>query len=228
MSTLAQFEGRLPAAHKRRFISLDSPVAIQRYLDELPYLAEERDRSPLDVMMDGQCHCLDGGLFAALALRRLGDPGLLIDLVPARDANGHNLDDDHVLAVYRRRGCWGAIAKSNFAWLRFREPVYRSLRELAMSYFEVYFSIDALKVLRAYTRPLDISRYDYLEYAWSESGATALYRLLYSRKSIPLITTRAAAELHRVDRRAYDSGVVGVNWDWVYRPKPIDRSRPKT
>jgi hypothetical protein len=219
MSTIREFEERLPSAQRRKFSSLDSPFAVQRYLDELPYIGEQRDRCPLDVMKDAQCHCLDGGLLAALALRRLGDPGLLIDLVPARDAKDNNLDDDHVLAVFRRRGCWGAIAKSNYAWLRFREPVYRSLRELAMSYFEVYFNVDALKVLRGYTRPLDISRYDYLDYAWSEPGAAELYRSLYRRKSIPLITARAAAELQPVDRRAYDSGVVGVNWDWVYRPK---------
>lgn len=219
MSTLSEFEDRLPAASRRRFTSLNSPAAIQHYLDELPYIGEQRDRCPLDVMKDGQCHCLDGGLLAALALRRLGDPGLLIDLVPARDSKGNSLDDDHVLALYRRRGCWGAIAKSNYAWLRFREPVYRSLRELAMSYFEVYFSVDALKVLRGYTRRLDISRYDRLGYAWSETGAVELYRILYRRRSIPLITPRAAADLQRVDRRAYDSGVVGVNWDWVYRLK---------
>lgn len=221
MSTISQFEARLPAAQRERFTSLDSPYAIQRYLDELPYIGEERDRCPLDVILDGQCHCLDGGLLAALALRRLGDPGLLIDLVPARDAKGNYLDDDHVLAVFRRRGCWGAIAKSNYAWLRFREPVYRSLRELAMSYFEVYFSVDALKVLRAYTRPLDISRYDRLDYAWSEPGATELYRSLYRRKAVVLLTARAAADLQPVDQRAYASGVVGVNWDWVYRPKLI-------
>ncbi len=223
MSTITEFEQRLPADLRRKFRSLESPYAIQRYLDDLAYIAEVRDRCPLDVMKDGQCHCLDGGLFAALALRRIGDPGLLIDLVPARDRKGNNLDDDHVLAVFRRRGTWGAIAKSNFAWLRFREPVYRSLRELVMSYFEVYFSIEAVKVLRAYTRPLDISRYDRLEYAWSEAGATQLYGVLYHRKPIPLITNQSAAELQRVDKRAYESGTLGVNWDWVFRPKR-DRS----
>ncbi len=219
MSTIGEFQARLPADLRRKFRSLNSPYTIQRYLDELPYIAEERDRSPLDVMKDGQCHCLDGGLFAALALRQLGEPGLLIDLVPARDERGNNLDDDHVLAIFRRHGAWGAIAKSNFAWLRFREPVYRSLRELVMSYFEVYFSIQALKVLRAYTRPLDISRYDRLEYAWSEAGAVELYGILYRRKAIPLITKRAAAELQPLDERAFQSGTVGVNWEWVYRPK---------
>lgn len=217
-TTLAEFERRLPDALRSRFCALDSPAAIQHYLDELPYIGEERDRCPLDVMKDGQCHCLDGGLFAALALRGIGQPGLLVDLVPARDAQGRNLDDDHVLAIYQRGGLWGAVAKSNFAWLRFREPVYRSLRELAMSYFEMYFSIEARKVLRGYTRPLDISRLDYLNYAWDEIGATQLYRALYRRRPIALIAERSARELQSVDKRAYESGTLGVNWDWVYKP----------
>ncbi len=219
MNAIREFKRRLPNNLRKRFERLDSPFAIQQYLDELSYIAEQRDRCPLDVMIDGQCHCLDGGLFAALALRSLGEPGLLIDLVPARDPRGRNLDDDHVLALYKRRGAWGAVAKSNYAWLRFREPVYRGLRELVMSYFEVYFSIQGVKVLRGYTRPLDISRLDYLEYAWSEPGAGELYKILYRRKSIPLISAKAALELQSVDRRAYESGTVGVNWDWVFRPK---------
>src|SRR5512135_2095740 len=150
MKIIAEFEARLPSALRKTFRSLTGPAEIQHYLDSLPYVGEERDRCPLDVMRDGQCHCLDGGLFAALALRKIGDPGLLVDLVPTRDTRGRNLDDDHVLAVFRRHGRWGAVAKSNFAWLRYREPVYRSLRELAMSYFEVYFSVDAIKSLRGY------------------------------------------------------------------------------
>jgi hypothetical protein len=169
-------------------------------------------------MRDGQCHCLDGGLMAAVALRRIGEPGMLIDLVPLHDQNGKKLDDDHVLAVFRRHGAWGAIAKSNFPWLRYREPVYRSLRELVMSYFEVYFSLDAIKALRGYTRPLDISRYDRLDYAWSESGAAQLYKSLYSRKAIPLISKEAEHQLQPVDQRAYDSGTLGVDMNWVYRP----------
>ena len=122
-------------------------------------------------MQDAQCHCLDGGLLAALAMRRIGYPGLLLDLVPASDRHGKKLDDDHVLAIFRRNGCWGAVAKSNYSFLRYREPVFRTLRELVMSYFEVYLSVGGLKTLRGYTRPLDISRYDRLEYAWSEAGA---------------------------------------------------------
>jgi hypothetical protein len=218
MSILAEFERRLPAEARSTFQSFSSPADIQCYLDSLPYVGEYRDRCPVDVMRDGQCHCLDGGLLAALALRRLGYPGLLIDLIPARDRHGKNLDDDHVLAIFRRHGGWGAVAKSNYAWLRYREPVYRTLRELVMSYFEAYFSIDGLKVLRGYTRPLDISRFDHLDYAWEESGAAGLFRCLYRRKMIALISERAAAELQPVDHRTYESGSLGVDFRWVYRP----------
>lgn len=220
MNVLIEFERRLPAGPRSIFRSLGSPAEIQFYLDSLPYIGEHRDRCPLDVMRDSQCHCLDGGLLAALALRHLGYPGLLVDLVPARDRQGRNLDDDHVLAIFRRHDGWGAIAKSNYAWLRYREPVYRTLRELAMSYFEPYFSVEGLKVLRGYTRPLDISRFDPLGYAWDESGAAELYRRLYRRRMIPLISKQAAAELQPVDRRAYESGTLGVDFNWVYRPKP--------
>jgi hypothetical protein len=219
VSAITDFEARLPARLRAIFRSLKSPMDIQRYLDSLPYVGEERDRCPLDVMKDGQCHCLDGGLMAALALRRIGEPGLLIDLVPAHDRKGNRLDDDHVLALFRRHGAWGAIAKSNYAWLRYREPVYRSLRELAMSYFEVYFSLDSVKALRGYTRPLDISRYDHLDYGWSEQGAAQVYKSLYRRKMVPLISRRAEALLQTVDQRAYDSGTVGVDLNWVFRPK---------
>ncbi len=118
MSLIEEFEARLPLRLRRKFQSLQSPIDIQRYLDSLAYIGEERDRCPLDVMKDKQCHCLDGGLFAALALRRIGDPGLIIDLVPVRDEQGRKLDDDHVLAIFRRHGRWGAVAKSNFVWLR--------------------------------------------------------------------------------------------------------------
>lgn len=219
MSVIDEFEARLPAKLRDTFRSFKQPIDIQRYLDSLPYVGEERDRCPLDVMKDGQCHCLDGGLFAALALRRIGDPGLLIDLVPAKDADGQKLDDDHVLAVFRRYGRWGAVAKSNFPWLRYHEPVYRTPRELVMSFFEVYYSLDSLKALRAYTRPFDISRYDHLDYAWDESGAAELYKAFYRRKEIALISKQAEALLQPVDQRAYDSGILGVNLDWTYRPK---------
>lgn len=219
MTILSKFEARLPADRRKTFRSLGSPADIQQYLDGLPYVGEDRDRCPLDVMRDGQCHCLDGGLLAALALRRIGDRGLLVDLVPAHNRNSQKLDDDHVLAVFQRRGAWGAVAKSNFPLLRYREPVYRSVRELVMSYFDVYCSMEGIKALRAYTRPLDICTYDRLDYAFTESGAAQLYKILYGRKPIPLISKYAERLLQPADQRAFDSFMLGANLDWAYRPK---------
>ncbi len=218
MTILTDFEAKLPAQLRRKFRSFQTPIDIQRYLDSLVYISEERDRSPLNVMMDRQCHCLDGGLFAALALRSIGDPGLLVDLVPGRDKNGAQLDDDHVLAVFRRHGMWGALAKSNFSFLRYREPVYRSLRELVMTFFDLYFNLDSRKALRGYTRPMDISSYDYLNYASDESGSTILYKNFYRRKPVPLISKHSETLLQPVDQRLYDSAFLGANLDWVYRP----------
>jgi hypothetical protein len=105
------------------------------------------------VLRDRLAHCFEGALFAAGALRALGHPPLLLDLEAVRD-------DDHVLAVFRRNGAWGALAKSNYAGLRFREPVYRTLRELAMSYFEDYYSVEGERSLRSFsTRPVNLARF---------------------------------------------------------------------
>ena len=151
---LVGFQSRLPVNLRATFLSLNTPFAIQKYLDSMPYIGEERDRSPLNVMLDRQCHCLDGGFFAALALWQIGFKPLLIDIVPEP-----GLDDDHVLALYQVEGRWGALAKSNYVNLGFREPVYKNLRELVMTYFEHYVSVHQEKTLRGYTRPFDAARY---------------------------------------------------------------------
>ena len=140
MTFITEFESHLPKPLREKFNQLDSPFAIQNYLDSMPYKGEERDRSPLNVMLDGQCHCLDGGFLAALCLWRIGFKPLLIDLVP-----DPGTDDDHILALYQIEGRWGAVAKSNYVNLGFREPVYKSLRELAMTYFEHFVSIHQTK-----------------------------------------------------------------------------------
>jgi hypothetical protein len=217
MNFIEEFEAHLSSSSAlKTWRGLDSPLAIQQYLDSLPYVAEERDRSPLNVLLDGQGHCLDGGLFAALALRKLGEPGLILDLVPAVDENGHKIDDDHVLALFRRNGLWGALAKSNFVWLRYREPIHRTLRELVLSYFEGFYSVDGVKSLRGYTRPLDVSRFDASGWAWNEPATQKLYHTFYKRKPIPLISQEAAASLAPVDKRSYDAGSLGTDWNWAY------------
>jgi hypothetical protein len=207
MSFIAEFQSRLPADLRKIFISLKTPFAIQEYLDSLTYQGEERDRSPLNAMLDGQSHCLDGGFLAALALWQIGFKPLLIDIVP-----DPGVDEDHGLALYQMEGRWGALAKTNYINLGFREPVYINLRELVMTYFEHYVSIHQKKVLTGYTRPIDASRYTHLNWAWDEAGANILYhKHFYGRKAIRLITPSIAKRLSPVTDRAYAAETLHTN-----------------
>jgi len=201
MDYIREFESHLPQNLRKTFNQLKTPFEIQQYLDSLTYKGEERDRSPLNVMLDHQAHCLDGGFLAALCLWRIGFKPLLMDLTP-----DPGVDDDHVLALYQIERRWGALAKSNYINLGFREPVYRNLRELAMTYFEHYVSIHQRKVLTGYTRPIDTSRYTHLNWAWDEAGANILYhKHFYGRKAIPLITISMGKRLSPVTNRAYQA-----------------------
>jgi hypothetical protein len=185
---------------------LNSPEKIQRFLDtEVAYNKEPHGatcRSPRRVLADRTAHCLEGALFGAAALRVHGDPPLLLDLEAVRD-------DDHVLAIFRRRGHWGAIAKSNYAGLRYREPVYRTLRELVMSYFEHYYNLEAEKTLRGYSRPVNLARFDRIGWMTAEADLWAISDYLFSIPHRPLLARGLEYRLGRVDRRLFQAGLVG-------------------
>ena len=134
-------------AELRRFRSLKTPHGIQRALDAMPYHLADSAWSPRRVLRENTSHCYEGALFAAAALRVLGYPPLILDLEAERDT-------DHVIAVYRVDGHWGSLAKSNYTGCRYREPVYRSLRELALSYFDTYFNLRGERTLRTFSRPV--------------------------------------------------------------------------
>ncbi len=203
MSTISIFESKLPTDLLKTFHSLKTPFMIQQYLDSLSYQAVERDRSPLNVMLDGQSHCLDGGLLGALALWRIGFKPLILDIRP-----DPGVDDDHVLALYQCDGRWGALAKSNYINLGFREAVHKNLRELVMTFFEHYCSIHQRKVLTGYTRPFDVSKFPLKDWAWNEDSTTKLYKRFYSRKAIPLITKKMASRLNPITDRMYAAEIM--------------------
>lgn len=185
---------------------LTTPDKIQRFLDELPYNKErggETCYSPRSVIEKNTAHCMEGALFAAAAMRMLGEPALLLDLEAVRD-------DDHVLAVFRRRGGWGAMAKSNYAGLRFREPVYRSLRELAMSYFEHYFNLKGEKTLRRYSRPVNLKRFDKIGWMTSAEDVWAIPEYLVDIYHTSLLTPAQERSLTRMDARLMAAGQVGT------------------
>ena len=188
---------------------LSTPARIQLFLDdELIYNKEkggETALAPRLVLAERRAHCFEGALLAAAALRRLGHAPLVIQLRAVRD-------DDHVLALYRERpgaGCWGAVAKSNYSGLRFRSAVYRSLRELVMSYFDVYFNLEGEKSLRAFGRPVDLSRFD--ARAWETSGESLWDVSLYlaTRSFTPILSPGQPRALTPMDRRLFDAGLVG-------------------
>src|ERR1700741_4920504 len=125
----------------RKLRSLKDPYGIQKLLDDMPYHLADTAWSPRRVLAENTSHCFEGAIFAAAALRANGFPPLIIDLEADRDT-------DHVIAVYRVDGFWGAVAKSNYTGCRYREPVYRSLRELSLSYFNIYFHFRKGRTLR--------------------------------------------------------------------------------
>ena len=139
----------LKSVEREIFSNLDSPQKIQDFLDKLPINFETKGdtlMSPRRILREKEAHCLEGALFAAAALLYHGKPAIILDLQP-----GNFKDDGHVVALFKRRGKWGAISKTNHAVLRFRDPIYNSPREIAMTYFHEYFLDDGRKTLRSYT-----------------------------------------------------------------------------
>jgi hypothetical protein len=199
-------------AERECYAGLSSPHAIQQFLDRLTYSADSFYRCPRRVLAERQAHCFDGALFAAAALRRLGFPPLIIDLQAWRD-------DDHLLALYKVNGYWGAIAKSNFVGLRFREPIHRSLRELALTYFEGYYNMEYAKSLRGYTAPLNLSRFDELDWMRRDEPADVISDQLDHVRYYPLLSKAMIKRLHPIDERSYQAGQHGANQAGIYWPE---------
>ncbi len=185
---------------------LRSPEAIQVFLDDLGYNKEkdgETARSPRRVLETGEAHCFEGALFAAAALRRLGHPPLVAQLHAVRD-------DDHVLALWRGRdGLWGSVAKSNYAGLRFRSPVYRSLRELAMTYFDCYYNLEGDKGLRAVGRPVDLARFDTRGWETAAEDLWDVSEWVARRPATPLVPGAPSRKIGLMDLRQFDAGLLG-------------------
>jgi hypothetical protein len=197
------------------FSTLDAPIKIQTFLDEIPYSEDEIYRCPRQVIRDRKAHCFDGALFAAAALRVIGYPPIVMDLLPMPGR-----DDDHMLALYKADRHWGAIAKSNFVGLRYREPIFRSLRELVLSYFEDFFNVAGEKTLRAYTAPLNLQVYDRLNWMVSEVSMEGIVHRLDKQRQFTILTPRMEAALALVDKRFYQAGLLGANWDGLYKLPP--------
>ncbi|HUA92901.1 MAG TPA: hypothetical protein VL991_10055 [Terracidiphilus sp.] len=186
----------------RTLRSLNTPMRIQKFIDALTYDYSDSARSPRRILRERRGHCMEGALLAAAALRVNGHQPLLMDLEAVHD-------DDHVIALYRERGLWGGIAKSNFAGLRFRAPVYRSLRELALSYFDHYYNLRGERTLRAYSRAVNLAQLDGCCWMTAEEDVWCVPERLIEAKHYPLISHKTARALPRLDRRSFEAGMHG-------------------
>ncbi|MGD1107782.1 MAG: hypothetical protein ABR865_12125 [Terracidiphilus sp.] len=192
----------LSAESLRTLRALKTPAQIQKFVDVLEYQYADTAWSPERVLRERKGHCLEGALVAAAALRVNGYPPLLMDLDAVRD-------DDHVVALYRERGLWGGIAKSNFAGLRFRAPIYRSLRELGLSYFEQYYNLRGERTLRAYSRPVNLTRLDSEHWMTAKDDIWCVPELLIAARHYALFPDKVARALPRLDRRSFEAGMHG-------------------
>ncbi|PIR48936.1 hypothetical protein COU80_02010 [Candidatus Peregrinibacteria bacterium CG10_big_fil_rev_8_21_14_0_10_55_24] len=194
---------------------LSTPRKIQEYLDALPMNFEpEGDTclSPRRVLREQRAHCIEGAMLAALALRLHGWLPLLVDMAAT------DFDDDHVIAVFQLRSHWGAISKTNHGVLRYREPIYRSIRELVMSFFHEYSISDGRKTLRSYSDPVDLSALD--ERGWMTSGENLWFvpEYLNAAPHHSILTRAQIAGLRRADAIERKIGAL-VEW------KPPARAR---
>jgi len=187
------------------------PSEIQHFLNSIQYRPAGGAFSPLVVERTRAANCFDGAVYAAAALETLGYPPLILDMAAKKD-------DDHIIAVYRMEG-WGAIAKSNTTMLRSREPVYRSIRELVMSYFDVYFNTRGYKSLRSYSVPINMRKFDALSWRTSESPLDQVEECLNRAKHYPIITRQMERMLCRTDSLLIRACFLHSNRKGLYRPE---------
>jgi hypothetical protein len=212
MTATELFDQALSKTERTLMAKLNSPSGIQAFLDGFAYSTEEVYRCPLRVLRERIAHCFDGALFAAAALRRIGFPPLLLEMLP------NDRDDDHMLAPYKMNGHWGAVAKSNFVGLRFREAIYRTLRELVLSYFEQYYNVEREKTLRGYTAPLNLKAFDRFNWMVSDEPLEQIATRLGEIRKISVVAPQMIAKLSLVDPRSYQAGLLGAVEGGLYRP----------
>jgi len=190
---------------------LATPWRIQEYLNGIDYSADHFYRAPRSVLRDRKAHCTDGAFFAAAALRRIGFEPMIAEMTAVRD-------DDHLIAPFRVDGYWGAIAKSNTTVLRYREPVFKSFRELVMSYFEFYFNTDGEKTLRGYCHPLRLSPHDSLSWMTNDEAIEPIIDRMVASRHLSVLTPAMEAALSPADPRVVEACFMGANRDGLYDP----------
>ncbi len=176
--------------------------AVQDYLDTLPINFENSGETYMSVrrvLHEKTAHCLEGALVAAAAFVINGQSPLILDFQTTPE------DEDHVVTLFKEHGYWGAVSKTNHAVLRYRDPVYKTVRELAMSYFHEYFTWAGVKSLRAYSRPFDLSRFAPERWISAEEELHWLAEAIDSSPHVPIIQPRHVHSLRKASKLELDT-----------------------
>jgi hypothetical protein len=192
--------------------TLNDPDKIQGFLDTVDYNPKYECKSPRWVLKKRSAHCFEGALFAAAALQFNGFKPLIVDMKSQND-------DDHVLAVFKKDGYWGSIGKSNFTTLRYREPVYRNLRELIMSYFDFYFNMNGYKSLRSYSIPLDLTMYNSLNWTTTDDDLEYIGDKLEKIRHYPVVSEKMIKNLKTASDVVVKAGLMGSKPEGLFKPK---------
>jgi hypothetical protein len=194
------------------FRKLSSPKKIQDYVNSVPFNFSQRGfyYSPRGVLKKVKMDCLEGAIFAAAALEFYGEKPLILDL----RSSTKPYDYDHILAVFKVDGFFGAISKTNHAVLRYREPVYRSVRELVMSFFHEYFLTDGRKTLREYSDPLDLSYFNKINWRTTDKSLWPIHERLDKVKHYKILTPKQIRNLRKVDKIE-----IKASWEEEYKKK---------
>ena len=194
----------LTKEEERLFKSLNTPGKIQDFLNKIPINFEEDGKdtcySPRRVLRKNKCHCMEGAVLAALILRVNGYPPLLVDLTAS------SKDFDHVIAVFQINGKWGAISKTNHATLRYREPVYETIRELVMGYFNEYFNDNGKKTLRSYSDAVDLTMFDDINWMTTENEVWEIPEYLGEVEHFNILTKSQIMGLRDADEIEMKAG----------------------
>ena len=192
--------------------TLNNPDKIQVFLDSIDYNPNYECRSPRWVIKKRSAHCFEGALFAAAALQFIGYKPLIVDMKAVND-------DDHVVAIFKEEGHWGAVAKSNFTSLRFREPVYRSLRELIMSYFDFFFNVDGYKSLRSYSLPFDLTKFESRNWATTDEDLEYIGDKIETLHHFSVVTKKMIKKLYPASDSILKAGLLGSKAEGLFKPE---------
>ena len=195
----------LTKKEEKVFKELKNPSQIQDFLNKFPINFEEKGdtcMSPRQVLQKWKCHCIEGAILAALALRLQGKKPLVVDLTASRH------DFDHVIAVFKQDGKWGCISKTNHGVLRYREPIYNSIRELVMSFFHEYTDDKGRKTLRSYSLPVNLARFDKKGWMTAEKDVWYINDYLAKVKHYKILTRKQARNLRKADKLEIKIGKV--------------------